>query len=77
MHLQGYKVAFLATKSCESDDVLSVYGGVTLNIQEQISHHFQKLVAGNSESTLTGGLLVQFLSPNRRYQSMVDWLLRH
>ena len=47
VHKQGYQVAFLASKKsvCENE-ILSLHGGLTLNIQKQLEVNFKQLITG-------------------------------
>ena len=48
MHEQGYQVIFLASKTGGSaSEILSLYGGLTLNIQKQLEVNFKQLIAGS------------------------------
>ena len=47
VHKQGYQVAFLASKTGDGDnEILSLHGGLTLNIQKQLEVNFKQLLTG-------------------------------
>ena len=45
---QGYQVALLASKcGDDSNDILSLHGGLSLSIQKQLEVNFRNLIKGN------------------------------
>ena len=55
MHQQGYQVAFLASKTNgdSKTEILSLHGGLTLNIQKQLEVNFKQLITGRFLNLLT------------------------
>ena len=52
VHKQGYQVAFLASKTGDGDnEILSLHGGLTLNIQKQLEVNFKQLLTGKLQTS--------------------------
>ena len=59
VHQQGYQVAFLASKTNgdSEKEILSLHGGLTLNIQKQLEVNFKQLITGRFVGLLTNKAL--------------------